>query len=203
MNFLSKILFSKVKGYIDSKTPSEHYFENYTSEHQKDLGTINDKLLKYKEFKYIYQKTRIKPVYIMYILLLCLIIMVIGYLEYFLTCLIGVLYPLYFSIKSLREKNKTGIRRWLQYWIVFSFFLNIEYVFSIFLTDIPLYFFFKVIFLLVCFLPQYNGAKYFYENFIKIAFNKYEKELYEISKNVAKRLKTTLMESDSESEEED
>jgi hypothetical protein len=162
--------------------------------------TFNERLLKYKEFKYLYDKTKIKPVYYFYCLIICLVLVVIGYFENLLTVLIGILYPMYFSIKSLRERNKESIRDWLKYWVVFFLFLNFECVFGIFLQGVSLYFFYKVLFLLVCYLPQYNGAKYFYESFLKSAFKEYEEEMYEISISLANRIKNTLYDNSDEDE---
>jgi hypothetical protein len=42
-----------------------------------------------------------------------------------------------------------------------------------------MYFFFKIIFLLVLFLPQYNGAVYIYELLLKDLFAKYESSIYD------------------------
>ena len=124
----------------------------------------------------------------------------IGYSENFFTLLIGVLYPLYFSIKSLREKKRENIKSWLHYWIIYSIFLNIEYIFSYFVINIPLYFFYKLVFLIVCFLPQYKGAKYFYTTFIKDAFIKYENDVCEISATIAEKIRKKLLDSDEENE---
>lgn len=162
-------------------------------ENAEKKESVNNKLMKFKEFKYLYNKTKIPPIYFVYFLVFLFTFMVVGYLENLLTTFVGILYPMYFSIKSLRERNRDKIRNWLKYWIVFSLFLNFEGVFAYFLDDIPLYFFYKVTFLLICFLPHYNGAQYFYENLIKYLFIKYENDVYGISVNLAKRIKSTLL----------
>ena len=159
------------------------------------IEDFNDSFLKYREIKYLYNKTHIQPIYYFYFLLVCLFIIVIGYLQNLITCLVGMLYPMYFSIKALREKNKERIKNWLQYWIIFSIFLNLEDILYYFLSDIQLYFFYKLVFLLICFLPQYNGAKYFYENIIRGVFLKYESDVCLISQNLATRIRSNLLDS--------
>ena len=51
-----------------------------------------------------------------------------------------------------------------------------------------MYFFFKIIFLLVLFLPQYNGATYIYENLLKDLFIKYESTIYDTFINITKNI---------------
>lgn len=67
-------------------------------------------------------------------------------------------------------------------------FNNIESIFGLFLQNIPMYFFFKIIFLLVLFLPQYNGATYIYEKFLKDLFLKYESSIYDTFVNITKNI---------------
>lgn len=78
--------------------------------------SLNDRLMKYKEFKMIYNKTKIQPIYFFYSLIICLVLIFIGFLESYLTLLISTLYPLYISIKSLQGGSKEDIKQWLTYW---------------------------------------------------------------------------------------
>ncbi len=186
---------------IIAKTLIDVYIKKLFSKKEKERENysskgLDEKLMSYKEFKYLYNKTYIKPVYYFYLLLACLFFISIGYLQNLLSCLIGITYPMYFSIKALREKNKERIKSWLQYWIIFSIFLNLEDVFCYFLGEVQLYFFYKVLFLLICYLPQYNGAKYFYENVVKEMFIKYEIDVCNISRNIVGKLKNTLLDED-------
>jgi len=72
--------------------------------------------------------------------------------------------------------------------VVFSLFNNLESLFGLLLQSIPMYFFFKIIFLLVLFLPQYNGASYIYEKLLKDLFNKYESHIYDTFVNITKNI---------------
>ena len=51
---------------------------------------INDRLMKYKEFKTLYKKTHIRPVYFFYILVVCLLFIVVGFFD---SLFITSLYP--------------------------------------------------------------------------------------------------------------
>ncbi len=88
---------------------------------EESTTSLNDRLMKYKEFKMIYKKTKIQPVYFFYSLIICLVLIFIGFLESYLTLLISTLYPLYISIKSVQGGSKDDIKQWLTYWYKIKF----------------------------------------------------------------------------------
>ena len=51
-----------------------------------------------------------------------------------------------------RKLNLKKIQNWLEYWIVFFLFYNLETFFGSFLQKIPMYLFYKVVFLAILFL---------------------------------------------------
>lgn len=178
------------------------YLYSFATKNKKlDLDfDFNKHLLQYKEFKQIYRQTGVKPVQCLLVIFFTVGILMIGYIEHLLTCLVAILYPLYFSIKALRDKSKNNIKYWLQYWIVFAVFLNLESMFSYFLQAIPMYFFYKVVFLLVLFLPEYNGAEYFYHNLLQPLFERYHNHIYEYSVHLFKNVKKVVLEEEGEEE---
>lgn len=150
---------------------------------------INKACLKYKEVRIVYKKTKIPPAYLIYILLISLLFITIGYCDRYLTILIATLYPLYISLKTLQsiigeekadggsyteEDQKQDIIQWLSYWVVYSLFINFEGLFGKLLKYIPFYFIIKVIFLLLCFLPQYRLSWWIYTHVISKLFQRYE-----------------------------
>ena len=153
-----------------------------------DDKSLNDSLMKYKEIKMIYKKTGIKPVYLFWALIICLVFILFGFFESELTYIIATLYPLYISIKTLQNGDREDIKQWLVYWVVYSVFINLESVFGFLLQYIMFYSFFKIIFLLILYLPQYNGALWIYEKLLKDAFIKYESHIYEFGMNVVKKI---------------
>lgn len=174
---------------------------------------INDRLMKYKEFKAVYKKTGIRPVYFMYVLIICLLFIVIGFFDKYLTILIATVYPLYISLKTLQYKigeekqdggvyseqdKKKDVTQWLSYWVVYAFFINFEGLFGYFLKYIPFYFFIKVIFLLFCFLPQYQLAWWIYDNCIRKLFQKYETHIINFSNRIYKSITVGDQEKESE-----
>ncbi len=138
-----------------------------------------------------------------YIIVLILIFLFISFIDKILTIFFGMCVPLYLSIKSLRERQREKIRDWCKYWIIFSIFLNFENFFFPFLVEIRLYFFYKVVFLLILFLPQYNGADYFYTNILKELFIKYEEDLCDVTRTLAEKLKKSFLEDQNENYQDD
>jgi hypothetical protein len=79
---------------------------------------INLNLLKYREIKLFCDKTGAQPALLVYVLIVCLVFILIGYLQSYLTVLIATLYPMYISIKTLQnpESTKENVTQWLTYW---------------------------------------------------------------------------------------
>ena len=172
--------------------------------------------MKYKEFKTLYKKTHIRPVYFFYILVICLLFIVVGFFDKYLTILIATVYPLYISLKTLQSKigeekadggiydeedKKKDVTQWLSYWVVYSVFINFESIFGFVLKYIPFYFFIKVIFLLFCFLPQYQLAWWLYDHCIRTLFNKYESHIINFSNKIYRSITIGNEENDTISQE--
>ena len=82
---------------------------------------LNTKLMKYKELEFYYQKTSIKPIYLGYVLVFFLVLIIFGIWDDLLTCIIGVLFPMYASIKTIKSGERDQIKQWLTYWYNFLF----------------------------------------------------------------------------------
>ena len=87
--------------------------------------------------------------------------------------LVGFLYPAYMSFKALNTPEPEDDTQWLTYWVVFSFLNLTEQITSFFVNWIPLYFLFKVGFLLWCYLPTTLGANVIYKSFLKPQLEKH------------------------------
>ena len=167
---------------------------------RQSTSSLNDWLLTIKEFNIFYEKTHIPPKYIFYALTIILTIIIINYFSKIFTLIVGVIYPVHCSIRVMarfdwydsnykkhklneeeekkRKSNLKKIQNWLEYWIVFFVFYNLETFFGSFFQKIPMYLFYKVIFLAVLFLPWYKGAHYIYRSFLREVFRAYEGTLY-------------------------
>jgi receptor expression-enhancing protein 5/6 len=77
--------------------------------------------------------------------------------------LVGFIYPTYASIQALETKGKDDDTQWLTYWVIFAFFGILEHFTDVILYWIPLYFSFKIGFLIWLMLPEQNGAAFLYQ----------------------------------------
>ena len=160
-------------------------FSNINSNQE---NSINYKLLQYKEIKQISKKLGLSPIIIISILIIVLIFIMFGFYEDHLTILIGTAYPLYFSLKTLKKPKLEKIKRWLTYWIFFIFFIWFESICYFLLKYIPLYFLLRSIFLVLCYLPEFELSTIFYDKFIKKLHYIYREKVLEIAKKLSSKL---------------
>ncbi|XP_039133702.1 protein HVA22-like [Dioscorea cayenensis subsp. rotundata] len=97
-----------------------------------------------------------------------------GYFWTFLTYLntisgptITLLYPLYASVQALESPSKLDDEQWLAYWILYSFLTLLEMIADPILKWIPIWYQMKVILVAWLVLPQFRGAAFLYEKFVR------------------------------------
>ena len=176
---------------IDSTYEKDEIENESNNSSTLSLNKWNEKLLQLEEIDKFYKITGIQPKYLIYLLGTILCFIIVNYFSKAFTLLIGVIYPMHCSIRTLikKKKNREEIKKWLEYWIVFFLFINIETIFRNVLEKINMYLFYKVVFLSICFLPWYNGAHYIYNSFLKGWFTSYEKTVCKLSQKIAEKFK--------------
>jgi len=92
----------------------------------------------------------------------------------FLVNLMGFVYPAYQSFRAIESPDTKDDTQWLVYWVVYSAFSIVETFSDVVLAWIPFYFSFKIAFLFYCFMPQTEGAKVLYDNFLRDFLKKQE-----------------------------
>lgn len=104
--------------------------------------------------------------------------MMVGYGSDFICNVIGFAYPAYKSIKAIETKQKDDDTKWLTYWVVYAFFLLIEYFTDLLLSWVPIYWFIKCVFLIYCMLPEpYSGSLMIYSAIIRPTFLKHQAKI--------------------------
>ena len=84
--------------------------------------------------------------------------------------LVGFVYPSYASFIAVETKRKDDDTQWLTYWVVYATFTVLESFIEVILFWFPFYYSFKFGFLIWLFLPNTQGAKFLYNNFVKPLF---------------------------------
>ena len=118
------------------------------------------------DFLATHTKQRKEHVAVVFICLPVVLMFLLGG-GHFVIDLVAYLYPAYASIKAIESPDKADDTQWLTYWLVFSLFKLVEGIAEPLIHLIPFYFVGKVVFLVWCFYPGYEGAKIVYTSFIK------------------------------------
>ena len=139
----------------------------------------------------IEKKTGQNPKIILGILAASLIFVIIGYLEKYITCIVGIVLPTYWSIKAIESNEGDDDKQWLTYWAVYAVFDFLDLFAGFILKIIPFYYILKLIFLIWCFMPNTQGALMVYNHIIKKFFIKYENNLDQLVNKVMKRSQET------------
>ncbi|KAF4986408.1 hypothetical protein FDECE_15970, partial [Fusarium decemcellulare] len=80
-----------------------------------------------------------------------------------LSSVASFLFPIFASYKALKTHDPAQLTPWLMYWVVLSCCLLVESWVWFIVSWIPLYGYFRLLFLLYLILPQTQGARHLYE----------------------------------------
>jgi len=153
------------------------------------IDELDIRLVKYDTVESLHKKTGVRRAYLVLgVALLVVSFILFGFGSGPLCNLVGFAYPLYASFKAINSDRKDDDSQWLTYWVVYAFFTVVESFTDILLAWIPFYHFFKMAFLLWCYLPQFEGALWIYKRFLDPYIEK-EVEAIELQ---AKSLKKSL-----------
>ena len=135
----------------------------------------------------IKKKTGQDPKIILGIFALALFFTFMGWFQTYITCIVGIILPTYWSIKAIETKEPDDDKQWLTYWSVYAVFTFFDLFSYWILKIIPFYFIIKLIFLVWCFMPNTQGAIIIYDKIIKKYFIKYENKLDTLVDKVLKK----------------
>ena len=93
--------------------------------------------------------------------------------------LAGVVHPAYQTYKALDSGSTTESARWLQYWMIFVAFSQIEFLFDMIGAYVPLYFEAKLLFVLWLSTTRFQGATLLCEKYVKPFLKTHESKIDE------------------------
>ncbi|KAG6385948.1 hypothetical protein SASPL_154831 [Salvia splendens] len=103
-----------------------------------------------------------------------------------------LLYPLYASVVAIESTSKVDDEQWLAYWILYSFLTLMEMLLLPLLDWIPIWYDLKLGFVAWLVLPQFRGAAFIYDKFVREKLiKKYGRGLISQPKKVLERRKLT------------
>lgn len=140
---------------------------------EKELS-LYDKYL--EQMKLIQEKTGIPGTYVMGCLIAAIVFVYIGFLERFITNLVGTVYPAFWTMKSIESRTDDD-KHWLTYWVVFACFTIIDMFSGFILRFIPFYFFLKICFLIWLFMPNSQGCNIIYHLLVVRVFKSFEQDI--------------------------
>ena len=130
-----------------------------------------------KEIDLISEKTGVDGKIISSVLLISSVFCFINLFSKYITCLVGVTLPAYWSIKAIESQEFDDDKQWLTYWAIYGLFTLLDQFANIILRIFPFYFIFKILFLIWCFMPNTMGALFIYNKFVAPYFKKYEEKI--------------------------
>ncbi|XP_055827138.1 HVA22-like protein e [Solanum dulcamara] len=78
-----------------------------------------------------------------------------------------LLYPLYASVVAIESTSKLDDEQWLAYWILYSFLTLMEMLLQPILQWIPIWYEVKLGMIAWLVLPQFRGAAFIYNKFVR------------------------------------
>ncbi|KAK4230140.1 receptor expression-enhancing protein 2 [Podospora fimiseda] len=106
-----------------------------------------------------------------------------------LSSITSFLFPLFASYKALKTSDPAQLTPWLMYWVVLACALLVESWTIFILQWIPFYAYIRLIFLLYLILPQTQGARQIYEDYIHPYLAKNESAIEEFIASSHEKMK--------------
>ncbi|KAK8797000.1 hypothetical protein WA538_000226 [Blastocystis sp. DL] len=137
--------------------------EQYKKQFDEYMNKLDSALSSVPYMDMISEKIHVRKCYIVLVFVLQFILVTV----FTLGCkvlgnFIVFLYPVYASFKAIKSNNKDDDTQWLTYWVIYGLLSVIESV-GFITALIPYYSLIRVVALVLCFLPQVQGAKFVYD----------------------------------------
>eukprot|EP00397_Hematodinium_sp_SG-2012_P040084 GEMP01043865.1.p1 GENE.GEMP01043865.1~~GEMP01043865.1.p1 ORF type:complete len:173 (+),score=43.28 GEMP01043865.1:46-564(+) len=135
---------------------------------EESFKQLNEKCASIEPLAQAADKLGVKPIIIAAVVVSFLLgFMLFGVGGSVLVNFVGFLYPAYESFKVLEESDQVDqMRFWLKYWVVFASFTLLESCIDYILFWLPMYYMFKMVFIVWLFLPKTRGADILFTNVI-------------------------------------
>ncbi|KAL7910869.1 TB2/DP1, HVA22 family domain-containing protein [Trichoderma velutinum] len=106
-----------------------------------------------------------------------------------LSSIASFLFPIFASYKALKTSDPAQLTPWLMYWVVFSCCLLVESWVYFILAWVPFYGYIRLLFFLYLILPQTQGARVLYEQYVHPFLRENESQIDDFIASAHERLK--------------
>ncbi|KAJ5673793.1 hypothetical protein N7462_009232 [Penicillium macrosclerotiorum] len=97
-----------------------------------------------------------------------------------LSSVITILFPIFASYKALRSSDPSQLAPWLMYWVVLSIILLVESWTVFIIGWFPFYSWIRLFFMAYLVLPQTQGARLLYQDYVDPFLTHHEREIEEL-----------------------
>ncbi|KAJ5915180.1 hypothetical protein N7454_011292 [Penicillium verhagenii] len=97
-----------------------------------------------------------------------------------MSSIITILFPVFASYKALRSSDPSQLAPWLMYWVVLSVILLVESWTVFIIGWFPFYSWIRLFFMCYLVLPQTQGARLLYQDYVDPFLNHHEHEIEEL-----------------------
>ena len=172
----------------NKQSPIEGPFSESSSENEF-ISTLQD-------------KSDIPAYYFLSALALTGLLVLFGYMDTALTNVVGIVIPVYFTIKAYEKPEAGDEQQWVTYWGIFSVLMLFDLMMPSFLMKIPLFYFGKFLFLVWLFLPNSRGALTLHDLVFSRFFGPVDlSKIKNVKEKVEKKVDTMLEKINQEKEE--
>ncbi|KAJ5112340.1 hypothetical protein N7532_000385 [Penicillium argentinense] len=113
-----------------------------------------------------------------------------GIIADLMSSVITILFPIFASYKALRSSDPSQLAPWLMYWVVLSVILLAESWTVFIIGWFPFYSWIRLLFMCYLVLPQTQGARLLYQDYVDPFLTHHEREIEEIIGRTHERAKT-------------
>lgn len=83
---------------------------------------------------------------------------------------VALAYPLYASVMAIESPARDDETQWLTYWVLYSLLQLVEIALDRVLYWIPIWYTFKLVLIAWLAMPQFHGAAFLYDNYVRKYF---------------------------------
>ena len=147
------------------------------------LQKFNDELLEIPLVKQIFEATNVPPMFYALAVVTVSVVLVAFNLSIsgIIVQLVSIAWPAYKSHLALQTEGKDDDKQWLTYWMIYGVFAIVDSSFGCFLSCLPFYFLFRLLFIIWLQNPMTQGALELYSKVVKPFAIKHKVKIAEVN----------------------